>query len=365
MSELLLGLAIEAQYICTAALISICALLSAHIYLTRVRKPRGADAVSSDSPGTEVKEAQEPLTAGKLNDGAQTDASPESATVRGRYDKSFTAKLIQASDAVKEYYADLANEFLTYGKVRNRVSWAYSAFYAGRKTLSRFSIRGKTLYLYLALDPRNFVGSKFFFRDESAVRRYEKVPFRLKVRSRRGVKLAKELTEILMRNSGLIRSDRNETVRPSDYPYDTVKNLLKRGLIRLKTADVRAADADRLIWEDFGRRVQVNAGEARSLISDEAAVSLLDEEEESVLPGPKAVVNIDTLSRNYQANDTVTLESLKAKKLVARSVNHVKVLARGSLDKPLTVKMPEFSADAVKMIALTGGRAVRLKTKGR
>ena len=112
-------------------------------------------------------------------------------------------------------------------------------------------------------------------------------------------------------------------------------------------------------------RKQVAVTEAKVLISDEVAVSLIDDEEDVVWTKPKGIVNIDTLSENYQANDTVTLQSLKEKKLVGNSVNFVKVLARGVLNKPLTVKLHEFSMDAVKMIVLTGGKAVRLKTEKR
>lgn len=125
-------------------------------------------------------------------------------------------------------------------------------------------------------------------------------------------------------------------------------------------------EADRSDLAEFETREQVSAAEVQSLISDEVAVALIEEvkeAEEAVLSKPKGIVNIDTLSENYEANETVTLESLKEKKLIGNSVNHVKVLARGILNKPLTVKLPEFSVDAVKMILLTGGKAIKLQTK--
>ena len=86
-------------------------------------------------------------------------------TVQGRLNKSFTAKLIQSSDTIKQYYADLANEFLIYEKIRNRISWANSCFVAGRKNVSKVSIKGKTLYLHLALEPENFRGETCLKRD--------------------------------------------------------------------------------------------------------------------------------------------------------------------------------------------------------
>lgn len=367
MSAFLLGfLAIEAQFICTAALITVCTLAGAYYYLIGIKKPHGREKSLSDLPQENCLNAENLSTDESLFEEKNT-ALPiyGDKTIRGRYNKSFTAKLIMSTNSIKQYYADLANELLSYDKVRNRISWTNSTFYMGRKTLSKFSIRGKTLYLYLALEPRHFQDSKFFATDESSVKKYENVPLRVKVKSRRGTKFAKELIEILMKKFGAVRAEQTATrVKLSDFPYDTAKNLLARGLIKLKTVDGQSvSDSDRLVWADFERRKQVAVTEAKVLISDEVAVSLIDDGEDVVWAKPKGIVNIDTLSENYQANDTVTLQSLKEKKLVGNSVNFVKVLARGVLNKPLTVKLHEFSVDAVKMIVLTGGKAVRLKTE--
>ena len=74
----------------------------------------------------------------------------------------------------------------------------------------------------------------------------------------------------------------------------------------------------------------------------------------------KAIVNIDTLSKSYENGDIVDLASLKAKKLIDKRAKTVKVLARGMMDKQLTVKAGEFSDTALKMIILTGGHAVHV-----
>lgn len=71
-------------------------------------------------------------------------------------------------------------------------------------------------------------------------------------------------------------------------------------------------------------------------------------------------MNIDTLSAHYEANETVTLESLKENKLIPLKAEYVKILARGILNKPLTVEANDFSIDAVKMIVLVGGKAKAL-----
>lgn len=55
------------------------------------------------------------------------------------------------------------------------------------------------------------------------------------------------------------------------------------------------------------------------------------------------------------------IETLKEKGLIDKKAASVKVLARGMLDKSLTVEAADFSLAAVKMIALTGGKVVKLR----
>jgi ribosomal protein L15 len=75
------------------------------------------------------------------------------------------------------------------------------------------------------------------------------------------------------------------------------------------------------------------------------------------------VINVDTLSAAFAAGEEVDINRLKKKKLIAQDVGYLKVLARGSINKPLTVYADDFSLGAIKMIALTGGRTFHVKTK--
>ena len=93
--------------------------------------------------------------------------------------------------------------------------------------------------------------------------------------------------------------------------------------------------------------------------------SLVEEDVEYVSADDtkKSVVNLDTLSKEFNDGDTVDLEALKAKGLVEKKTKSVKVLARGTIDKALTVKAGEFSETALKMIVLTGGKAIKTVSK--
>jgi ribosomal protein L15 len=110
----------------------------------------------------------------------------------------------------------------------------------------------------------------------------------------------------------------------------------------------------------------VSAVEADSMINDESAELMIVRSEEYlplVKERMKCFVNVDTISENFEAGETVTIDDLKEKGLLPRSAACVKILARGRIDKPLCVKAQGFSANAVKMIALTGGTAVLVERK--
>ena len=114
------------------------------------------------------------------------------------------------------------------------------------------------------------------------------------------------------------------------------------------------------VEEDEGISVQ----DASDKMSDEEAKASVEVEiiTKPVRKGGKsAIVNIQSLSKNYSAGDVVNLESLREKNLIAKNVVYVKILAKGSLNKALTVEADDFSLEAVKMIVLTGGRAIRTK----
>jgi len=106
---------------------------------------------------------------------------------------------------------------------------------------------------------------------------------------------------------------------------------------------------------------RVSAEDADSLISDSRASALIIRSEiaPKVCRGcKKTFVNVDTLSENFGRGESVSIRSLKEKGLIPMSACYVKVLARGVIDKPLTVRAQSFSANAVKMITLTGGSAI-------
>jgi large subunit ribosomal protein L15 len=67
------------------------------------------------------------------------------------------------------------------------------------------------------------------------------------------------------------------------------------------------------------------------------------------------VINLDTLAARFDAGTVVTPDLLRERGLVAGRNRPVKVLARGEVDKNLTVHAHKFSGKAAEKIAAAGG----------
>ena len=128
------------------------------------------------------------------------------------------------------------------------------------------------------------------------------------------------------------------------------------------TDEVAATACDEPVKEDEIKKVeQVSASEVGALISDETASAAIikNDKTETKRSGKKAIINVDTLSANFNNGDVVTIEVLKKKRLISANIGQVKLLARGNLDKVLHVELQDYSLDAVKMIIATGGTVKR------
>ena len=88
--------------------------------------------------------------------------------------------------------------------------------------------------MYLALNPQQYVGTKYAAKDMSQVKKYASVPVRVKIKSPRSVKFANELVEKLAEEYALVPAKmRKVTLSAADFPYDTVENLAEKGLVKI------------------------------------------------------------------------------------------------------------------------------------
>ncbi len=328
-----------------------------------------------------------------------------------KYSRSFTANLIQSEDTVKDYYSELKNHIMSYKGVKSRISWKFDSYNRGRDQLFKVKLRGKTICLYCALDPAEFDESKYHHEPIDA-KIFEDVPMLVKIKSGLGLRKAKELVDITMAKFGIEKDEKAKVVDyVAKYPYEPNEPLIARKLIKALVADdavvvmstkPREEEApaviepviEPVIEEPVAEPVveepvieepvvepepeieapaiepelvieSVSAEEAHHIIEEKHIEVVLEEGVDYITAkdNKKAIINIDTLSKNYPAGADVTIQSMKDKKLIDKKAKSVKVLARGVLDKPLKVRAAEFSVPAIEMILLTGGHAMHVEYK--
>ena len=151
--------------------------------------------------------------------------------------RSFTANLIQATPQVREFYNQIKNRILSHKGVKARMSWRNETYNKGRIQLFKMKIRGKTICLYCALDPVKYENRGFTFEVATA-KKYAKVPLMVKIKNERGLKRAYELIDEVMDSFSIaVNPKATENDFVAEHPYDTTKNLVRRGLIKILLPD--------------------------------------------------------------------------------------------------------------------------------
>ena len=104
----------------------------------------------------------------------------------------------------------------------------------------------------------------------------------------------------------------------------------------------------------------VDAEIADTLMSDRLAMKIANVTK-GAGKGKLAIINIGDIDSAFEANAVVDIDALKECGLISKKAGRLKILADGTMNKPLTVKAESYSVQAIKMIELTGGEVVILK----
>lgn len=181
-----------------------------------------AAADASDDDGEEPAAAETPAAA----DESEIPAGYEWVT---RYRRSFKSRLIQ-NEKMQDFYTEVRNALSELAGLRSRVSQACENFRFHGDRIARLSVGGKTLTLYLALDPDAYEDTKYRYEDVSDRKTYAETPMKVRVTSKRMVKYAKELI------ADLAAKHEVPVVGhiPMDYhaPFEDDAALIKKGLIK-------------------------------------------------------------------------------------------------------------------------------------
>ncbi len=156
---------------------------------------------------------------------------------RLRYDKSFTARIIQSDDEIKNWYTEIKNELLSYKKAKCRMSWKRETFKVGKEVVAKLSFRGKTMCLFLALDVNDYADSKYQLEDVSNIPSNADTPAMYRLKSAKRIKYAGDLIAAVMEKHDAPRIERES----EDYymPYEGIVELIKKGLVK---RDIKSAE---------------------------------------------------------------------------------------------------------------------------
>lgn len=148
-----------------------------------------------------------------------------------RYNRSFVAKLCQLNNETKEWYSSLKNDLLSYDKVKDRTSWRRETYRLGRNPVARIAVRGKTLCLFLAVEPLGYNGTKYTVEDVSNVANTVDTPTMYRIKSARRLKYAKEMIAGMMKE---FKAYKKPIYDAQDFfvPYEGDVSLMQRGLVK-------------------------------------------------------------------------------------------------------------------------------------
>ena len=214
--------------------------------------PETEEATSEEVPG-QPDEAETPESEADAEPSESEDDSelPEAeiaaadgadAEMVTRYKRSFRAKIIESADAVKESYFALKNALLSYAGVNSQINWSNDRFFMAGETVARISVRGKTLCLYLDLDPAAYPASVYHQRAVGDTKQYEKTPMMVKVKSATALKRALQLVAILMERLDTVSVEREPVDYAEEFAFRSQEELIQEGLI--KTSLVEKSDLD-------------------------------------------------------------------------------------------------------------------------
>lgn len=120
----------------------------------------------------------------------------------------FYTKMLSADEKLQTYYNTVKNEFKWYKGINARVSKKCDSFRKGRELIAKLTLAGKTIKLYLKLNPSMYDENRFHQRYAGDKKSYAEVPMLVKVRSDRACANAILLIRDLMSDEDAPRKTR-------------------------------------------------------------------------------------------------------------------------------------------------------------
>ncbi|MGN0772102.1 MAG: hypothetical protein ACI4MI_05910 [Christensenellales bacterium] len=159
-----------------------------------------------------------------------------------KFNRSFTARLIQSKQETKNYYSALKNEIMSYKNVKSKISWRQETFKVGGNVAIKMRIKGKTLCLYLALNPSDYAESKYKLEDVSSSSGNSDTPCMYRILNERRNTYAVYLIAAVMAKNGAQKSEKQYVDYAAEYPYEHRDALIEKNLIKVVSKEEEPDD---------------------------------------------------------------------------------------------------------------------------
>lgn len=249
---------------------------------------------------------------------------------------SFEMRLRVADEDIKRFYSDIKNELLSYG-VHDRLSRHRENFNQGRINICRMVINGKTLKVYLAVDPDS-IDKRYFHQTDVGHRKgLIEMPTMINVRSKVAARKVKELITLMMESLVISK-------KPYE-PHDFAADLTADGF-----TSVECKGYDYLVEKEM------TLDKAKEY-PDSFAAQLIEmvEDNEYQERFIKTTLTLDDIAKKFKDGDVVDIDKIRELGLGPANSNFLSVKESKKMNKKLKVYANEFTPDAVKMICLSGG----------
>lgn len=138
---------------------------------------------------------------------------------------------------------------------------------------------------------------------------------------------------------------------------------VKSRATRLKQEDAFSSE-QALSSEDIETYFALDAAYADGLLSNGLAREMITKGGVVITDGrAKAEISVGELSAAFDNEEEIDINLLKERRLIPQDSYKIKITAEGKIDKPLKIFANEFDITAAKMIILSGGKAVRVKSR--
>ncbi len=141
--------------------------------------------------------------------------------------RNFESRIRQSSADVKKLYSEIKNVLMEYSGVKCRMTKYVEVFRCGG-AVAKIRIKGKSLYLYLKLNPESIDHDYLKVVDRSHRRNYEETPAEIKVTGKRKCKRSIEMIRLMMEALQVGHRRHPENIDYAEmYPY--VENAVIKG----------------------------------------------------------------------------------------------------------------------------------------